>query len=172
MEETLKAFGQLKIVKLDGLTGITTTQIVPNIVTTVGKNYIAGRMLQVGTHAPMTCMGIGTAGAANAPAVGNDRLFTEVLSTAYVGGIRPVFEVSANPSLPGTASANVLTYTTIFLPVATASTNAITEAGIFNNTTVPGAGGISGIMLARTTFGTVTKTHLDTLTITWTVTIA
>ena len=44
-------------------------------------------------------------------------------------------------------------------------TGAITEAGIFNDA-------VTGTMLCRTVFAVINKGSLDTLTITWKVTVA
>ncbi len=158
----IKAIGQLTVTKLDGVTGKTETQVIPNLIVTIGKQYIAGRMLQTPQTA-MSCMAIGT-GSTNA-AITDTRLEAEVAATIYVGSQRPLFEAAYNPAKVGAT----LTYTTVFMPVATVSSVAITEAGIFDNRAVSNNIVDSGLMMARTTFGTVTKTHLDTLTITWSV---
>lgn len=159
-EESIKAIGQLTIEKVDGITGITTTQVVPNMIVTLGKQYIAGRLLQT-PQASMTAMAIGTGTVA--PALTDTQLGTEILASAYNGGVaRPLLDVANNPSKAGA----VLTYRATFGTSVTPTSNAITEAGIFDNTTRA-----AGNMMCRTVFGIVTKTHLDTITITWTITI-
>lgn len=160
MNDTIKAIGQLTIEKLDGITGKTETIVVPNMIVTVGKQYIAGRLLQT-PQAAMTCMAIGTG--TNAAALGDTALQTEVLAAEYANGTsRPTLTAPDNPSQAGA----ILTYKCTFGTSTNGATRAITEAGIFDSTTI-GAGN----MLARTVFGTVTKSKLDTITITWTLTI-
>ena len=160
-DETVKAIGQLTIVKVDGITGETTTTVTPNLIVTLGKQYIAGRLKQT-PQAAMTCMAIGTG--VVAATLGDSQLGTEVPGTAYNSGTsRPILTSPDNPSQTGA----VLKYVCTFGTSSTVATYAITEAGIFDNIT-PAA----GIMMARTVFGVVTKTAADTLTISWTLTIA
>lgn len=157
---TINAMGQLTIEKLDGITGSTETIIVPNMIVTLGKQYIAGRMLQT-PQASMISMAIGTGTVA--ATLADTQLGAEILATAYTGGlVRPTLDAANNPS----RAAAVLTYRCTFGTSATTSSNAITEAGIFDSTTRA-----AGVMMARTVFGVVTKTNLDTITITWTITI-
>lgn len=162
MEESMvNCKGQLTIEKTDGVTGQKETIVVPNMIVTLGKRYIAGRLLQT-PQSPMIAMAIGTG--TTAAALGDTGLQSEILATAYASGTqRPLLDVDANPS----QALAVLTYRCTFGPSATTSTNAITEAGIFDSQTRN-----AGIMMARTVFGVVTKTNLDTITITWSITIA
>ena len=160
IQESIKAIGQLTIEKLDGLSGKTSTIVVPNMIVTLGKQYIAGRLLQSPQNA-MTCMAIGTS--TTAAALTDTQLGNEIPVTAYTGGLaRPLLDAANNPSKANA----ILTYKCTFGTSTTTSSYAITEAGLFDSTTRA-----AGIMMARTVFGVVTKTNLDTLTITWTVTI-
>lgn len=181
IDENTTAWGQLTIVKTCGITGETTTQVVPNIITTLGKTYIAQRMRgAIGTEgAPgytavakaVTSMAIGTGAVATNVADawlgGNTVLITantEVPVSVYTGGaVRPYITAP-------TGTANVLTYVATFLPQTAAPTVAITEAGIFDSN-VRSNTGVGGNMICRTVFGVVTKTALDTITITWTITL-
>lgn len=174
IDEKTTAWGQLTVTKLDGITGETTTQVVPNIITSLGKIYIAQRMRGAGTTASVTAMqymaiGTGTVATnvADAWCGGNTVLVTastEVAVSVYAGGaVRPAL------TLP-TGSANVLTYVCTFVPQTGAPTVAVTEAGIFDSAARSNTG-VGGNMLCRTVFGVVTKTALDTITITWTITI-
>lgn len=159
-DKSVKAYGQLTVEKIDGITGETTTQVIPNLIVTLGKQYIAGRMQQPPATV-MSCMAIGIG--TTAPALTDTQLANEVVVSAYNGGlVRPLLDVANNPSRAGA----VLTYRTTFGTSVTPTSNAITEAGIFDST-AHGA----GVMMCRTVFGIVTKTHLDTITITWTITI-
>ena len=119
--------------------------IVPNLVVTVGKNYIASRMTGNSTTV-MGYMAIGTG--TGTPASGDTTLGTEagrVALTAF------------------TSSTNTVTATATF-PAGT-GTGAITEAAIFNAST-------GGTMLCRTVFPVVTKQAGDTIAITWKVTVS
>jgi hypothetical protein len=118
---------------------------VDNLVVTVGKEFVASRM--VGTaQAVMSHMAVGT----NATAAAN----ANVALGAENGRVALA---------SGAASGAVVTYSATF-PAGTA-TGAITEAGIFN-------AGSSGTMLCRTVFSAINKGASDSLTITWTVTVS
>jgi hypothetical protein len=147
LQESLKASGQLTITVFDRNGNVKEAKTVPNLVVTVGKNYIASRM--VGTASTvMSYMAIGTGTAT--PAVGDTTLATEagsgrVALTAF------------------TASTNTVTATATF--AAGQGTGAITEAAILNNVT-------AGTMLCRTTFPVVNKAAGDSIAITWTITVS
>ena len=144
MEEFLKATGKLDIILKDSDGNIKQELHVPNLVVTVGKTFIASRM--VGTSSPvMNHMAIGTN--ATAPVSANTTLGTEVARVALSSA---------------TATANTVSYSATF-PAGT-GTGAITEAGIFNAAS-------SGTLLCRTTFAVVNKSASDVLTINWNVTI-
>lgn len=146
LQENLKAHGELTISVFDRNGNLKEAKKVPNLVVTVGKNYIASRM--VGTSSTvMNGMAIGTG--TGTPIAGDTTLGTEagrVALTAF------------------TASTNTVTATATF-PSAT-GTGAITEAGIFNNSTS------GGTMLCRTTFPVVNKAAGDSIAITWVVTVS
>lgn len=120
-------------------------QTVDNLVVTTGRNYVASRM--VGTAANvMSHMAVGSGTAA--AALGDTALGTEL----------------GRVSLTSSAAAdNVVTYVASF-PAGTA-TGAVTEAGLFN-------AGTAGTMLCRTVFAVVNKGALDSMTISWTVTVS
>lgn len=122
-------------------------QEVNNLVVTVGKVWVAARMQGV-SKAVMSHMAVGTG--TTAASVGQTTLVTEngrvLLTTA--GGV---------------AASNVITFATT-VPAGTA-TGAITEAGVLNAAS-------AGDMLARTVFSVVNKGALDTMTISWAVTIS
>lgn len=120
---------------------------VPNLVVTVGKNYIASRMIGTAANV-MTHMSVGTATAT--PATSDTALGTEIGRAAF--------------SVATSATGNVVTYTALF--GSGVGTGALTEAGIFN-----AAGAGAGTMLCRTTFPVVNKGASDTLTISWNVTV-
>jgi hypothetical protein len=114
-----------------------------NLVVTVGKTFVASRM--VGTSsAIMSHMAVGSSG--TAAAAGDTALGTELGRVTITSG---------------TNAANVVTYTATF--GAGVGTGALVEAGLFN------AGG-GGTLLARVTYSVVNKAAGDSLTITWTVT--
>jgi hypothetical protein len=145
LQENLKMKGELNIVVRDQEGNIKEEMLVPNLVVTVGKNFIASRM--VGTSsAIMSHMAIGTS--TTTPAVANTTLGTEAGRVTLASS---------------SASTNQVTYTATF-PAGT-GTGAITEAGIFNAST-------SGTLLCRTTFPVVNKAAGDSIAVTWVVTVS
>ena len=146
LQETMKITGKLSIVVRDDSGKVKQELLVPNLVVTTGKNYIASRM--VGTSSTvMNGMSIGTG--TGTPAVGDTALGTEAGRVAL-----STF----------TASTNAVTATATF-PAGT-GTGAITEAGIFNNSSS------GGTMLCRTTFPVVNKAAGDSIAITWVITVS
>jgi hypothetical protein len=145
LNELLKAKGELTIILRDQEGKVKEARHVPNLVVSVGKTYIASRM--VGTSATiMSNMAIGTG--TTAPAAGDTTLGTEAGRVALASG---------------TSSGATVTYTATF-PAGT-GTGAITEAGVFN-------AGTGGTMLCRTTFPVVNKAAGDSIAITWVVTVS
>jgi hypothetical protein len=144
-QEVLKASGALRVVVTGKDGKVKEEHEFKNLVVTVGKNFVASRM--VGTDSSvMSHMAIG---ADNTPAA--------VGQTALGGELGRVALAS------GTSLANVVTYTATF-PAGT-GTGAVVEAGIFNN-------GTAGTMLCRTVFAVVNKGADDAMSVTWTVTIS
>jgi hypothetical protein len=144
-QELLNMKGELKIVLTDAEGNVKDTRDVKNLVVTVGKNYIATRIVGVASDI-MSHMAIGTGTAT--PAVANTTLGTEA------GRVTLASASAAN---------NQVTYTATF-PAGT-GTGAITEAGVFNQSS-------AGIMLCRTTFPVVNKAAGDSIAITWVVTVS
>ena len=143
INDTIKVTGELKVTltKPDGNVHET---IVPNIVVTDGKEYIASRMKDT-TATAMSHMAIGTG--STAAAAGDAALGTEAGRVALTST---------------TVTSNAVAYVATF--AAGTGTGAITEAGIFNASS-------SGTLLCRTVFSVINKGAADTLGITWTVTV-
>ncbi len=143
LNELLEIHGKLTITKTDK-DGNTTTTEVPNLVVATGKTVIAAR-LAGNTAAVMATMGIGTG---TSPATTADTtLGSQVwLNNLAVAG--------------GTPSANTVVYSATFNPSQPATSQAITEAAVFNS---------SNVMLCRTVFPVINKQTTDTITISWTV---
>lgn len=121
---------------------------VPNLVTTAGKGVIADRMKSAPAKAAMTHMAVGTS--TTAAAVGDTALGAEV--------------AASRTSLTSTSvSTNVITYVCTF--GAGVGTGTLAEAGIFN-------AGVAGDMLCRTVYTAFAKGALDSLAVSWAVTIA
>ena len=118
---------------------------VPNLVVTAGKEYVASRMKDA-TANVMSHMAVGSG--STSPAAGDTALGSELDRVALTST---------------TVSSNELTYVATF--GAGVGTGAITEAGLFNAAT-------GGDMLCRTTFSVVNKGALDSMTITWVVTVS
>lgn len=143
--EQLKATGSLRVV-LTGKDGVVKEQHeFKNLVVTVGKNFVASRMVGTASNV-MSHMAIGSS--STAAAAGDTALGSELGRVALTGG---------------TSTDNVVTYTATF-PAGT-GTGAVVEAGVFNAST-------AGIMLCRTVFAVVNKGADDAMAITWTVTIS
>ena len=143
--ENLKASGSLRVV-ITGADGkVKEEHDFKNLVVTVGKNFVASRMVGTASNI-MSHMATGSG--TTAAAAGDTALQTELGRVALA---------------TSSASTNVVTYTASF-PAGTA-TGAVTEAGIFNAASV-------GTMLCRTVFAVVNKGVDDAMSVTWTVTIS
>ena len=144
--ETLKLSGQLAIVLKDKDGNVKEERTEKNLVVTTGLNYIASRMKDA-TATAMTHMALGS-GTTNALAAQTD-LITLL-------GSREALDST-------TVTANAVAYVSSF--EAGDATGAVTEAGIFNASS-------SGTMLCRVVFSVVNKAADDTMTVTWTITLA
>jgi len=114
-----------------------------NLIVQVGKNFVANAILY-SSSSPFTHMAIGTG--TTAAANGDTTLQTEL--------VRQAFSTSS-------VAANVVNLSTTY--AAGVGTGAITEAGIFNNSS-------GGTMMSRVVFSVVNKGAADSLTINWTIT--
>lgn len=145
--EKIVATGTLKITVTAPDGSVKQEQEVKNLVVTTGLGFIASRM--AGTSANvMSHMAIGT-GTSSALAA-NTTLGTESSRVALTST---------------TPSGATVQYVASFPAGTPASLTAITEAGIFNASS-------AGTMLCRTVFAAVNKDVGDTMSITWTVTMA
>ena len=116
-----------------------------NLIVQVGKNFLANAVLSNSTS-PFVAIAVGSS--TTAASSGDTTLGSESYRSAY--------------STTNTLN-NVITLTLLLVPgVATGS---ISEAGIFNNATS------GGTMLSRIVFSTITKQSIDTLRLTWTITV-
>ena len=151
LKENLGITGELTIQVFNENGDLKSATKVPNLVVTVGKNYIASRM--VGTASTvMSHMAIGTG--TSTPIAGDVNLGTEAYRT----------------SITIAASTNTVTSTATF--AAGNGTGAITEAGIFNYGTYAASPTSGQFMLCRTTFPAVNKAAGDSIAITWVVTVS
>jgi len=145
LDEKLKLTGKLDIQIFDRSGLLKDHRTVNNLVVAGGLNHIVSRM--TGTSAGvMSHMAVGTG--------------TTVVGSSQTALVAETSRVSINSTTTGSGS---VTYTATF-PAGTA-TAALTEAGIFNALS-------AGTMLCRTVFATVNKGALDTMIITWTITLA
>lgn len=143
--ENLKASGSLRVTVTGADGKVKEEHDFKNLVVTVGKNFVASRM--VGTAANvMSHMAIGSS--STAASAGDTALGAELGRVALASG---------------SATAAVVTYTATF-PAGT-GTGAVVEAGIFNASS-------AGTMLCRTVFSVVNKGADDAMSVTWTVTIS
>ena len=144
--DNLKLTGQLNIVLRDKNGNVKEERTEQNLVVTTGLGYIASRMKDASATA-MTHMALGS-GTTNALAAQTD------LVTLL--GSREALDST-------TVTANAVAYVSSF--EAGDATGAVTEAGIFNAST-------GGTMLCRVKFDVVNKAADDTMTVTWTITVA
>jgi hypothetical protein len=145
LNDTIKVTGELKLTVTRPNGHVKHEVIIPNLVVTAGKNYIASRMKDASATA-MSHMAIGTG--STAAAAGNTALGSEAGRVALTST---------------TVTDNAVAYVATF-PAGT-GTGAITEAGILNASS-------SGTLLCRTVFSVINKASADTLGITWTVTVS
>ena len=150
VNDSIKAKGTLQLVLLDEQGNIK-QQDEHNLVVNTGLAYIASRMRDT-TAAVMTHMAIGSGTVAAAAA---DTALGSQLSTRVT--------LDSTTIVTTTATNDSVQYVATF--AAGQSTGAVTEAGIFNAAT-------AGTMLCRTVFPVINKGALDTLVITWKVTVA
>jgi len=148
IHENLKLSGQLNIVLKDKAGNVKDTREVKNLVVDTGLVFIASRMTGT-SKAVMSHMALGSS--TTAAAAGQ----TDLVS---VLGSREAID-----STTITGSNKAVAYASSF--EAGDATGAVTEAGIFNASS-------SGDMLCRTVFSVVNKAADDTMSITWTVTLA
>ena len=128
---------------------IKSREVIKNLVVTVGRQHIADQLAGP-VQGPMTHMAIGTGTTVQDAA--DTALVTELNRKAF-----------ASKDQGAGADANKVIYVAEW--VAGEGTGQIAEAGIFNALT-------AGIMLCRTTFGVKDKGTGDSLTLTWTISIA
>ena len=145
--EKIVATGELKIIVTAPDGTVKHKQEIKNLVVTTGLGYIASRMKDA-TATAMSHMAVGTGN--TAAAAGNTTLGTESARVALTST---------------TVTAAAVAYVATFPAGTPATLTAITEAGIFNASS-------AGTMLCRTVFATVNKDVGDTMSITWTVTMA
>jgi hypothetical protein len=152
LNDSLKANGVLQLTLLDAAGNVKEEYQHVNTVVGTGLAYIASRMKDTSATA-MSHMGIGSGSTAAA-----------VADTALGSQLARVALDSGSPSIVTTTVTNdSIQYVATF--AAGTGTGAVTEAGIFN-------AGTSGTMLCRTVFAVINKGALDTLVITWKVTVA
>lgn len=142
MIDQIDVSGLIRIEVFDSFGVLKDKQIVKNTVTTLGKEHIAGRMINNPTANPMNNMAIGT-GTPSSTALGTE-ISRKILSKSVSGA--------------------VVTYVARW-DIEDGVSGTITEAGIFNLPTLGGTMLNSGTM-------SVAKATNDSLVITWTLTIA
>ena len=147
--EKIRATGQVSFVLTDE-NGNVKQQDSKNLVVDPGLAFIASRIIGT-TAAVMSHMAVGTGATAAADA--QTALVTETARVA----------LTSSTIVTTTVSNDSVQYVATFGPGV--GTAAITEAGLFNAASV-------GTMLARTVFPVINKGALDTLTLTWKVTVA
>jgi hypothetical protein len=144
-KDDIKASGSLRVVVFDKSGAVKEEHEFKNLVVTVGKNFVASRIVGTASNV-MSHMAVGSG--TTAAAAGDTALQTELGRVALASN---------------TAAANVVTQTATF-PAGT-GTGAVTEAGIFNAAS-------AGTMFCRTVFAVINKGTDDAMSVTWTVTVS
>jgi len=140
MKDTISLVGEIEV--------LLNNQVVlekKNLIVQVGKNFLASAVINNSTS-PFVGMAIGTG--TNAASLSD--------TTLQIESARAAFTTSS-------VSTNVVSLSNTY--AAGTGTGAITEAGLFNNSTS------GGTMLSRVVFSAIGKGAADTLTINWTVTV-
>ena len=150
LDDSLKTKGLVQVQLLDAAGNVKETREFPNLVVNSGLAYIASRMRDA-TATAMSHMAVGSGNVAAAAA--DTGLGTQLGRVA----------LDSTTLVTTTATNDAVQYVATF--AAGTGTGAITEAGIFNAST-------AGTMLCRTVFAVINKGALDTLVITWKVTVA
>lgn len=150
--ENLKITGRLNILLKDVSGQVKQDVQIDNLVVTEGLTYIASRMTGV-AKAVMSHIQVGTG--TGVPAAGD----TE--TTFVTAGLTGITRKTLSSTTPGVSN---IVYVATFNP--TEATGPITEAGIVNNDPNPCD------LLCRTKFDVINKGADDTMTITWTITLA
>jgi hypothetical protein len=151
LDDKLFALGKLTLSLYDKDGNLKEEKTVPNTVVNAGKAFIAQSMTKTTTNTPaaMTHMGVGNGTVVAAP---GDTTIAQLGTRATV--------TPTNTTV--TVTNDTIQYVATF--AAGNGTGAVTEAGIFNDST-------AGTMLCRTVFSVINKGPDDSLTITWRVTI-
>ena len=145
MKDESKLKGNVHIQLFDKDGKLKDERKVHNTVVTAGKNYIADALSSTPGNTVMTHMGVGTG--TTAVAAGDTTLEAQT---------------DRNALTSNTDATNVVTFVGDW--AAGDATAALTEAGIFNAAS-------AGTMLARSVFSAINKGALDSLKVTWTLTI-
>jgi hypothetical protein len=140
----IKVTGALYIKKYNAKNKLVEEINVPNLIVTSGKQYIANRIVN-GSMDTMSHMAVGKGSFITM--LSNDSLIVEVARV----------ELDSSE-----ASGNTVKYVGVFPNDVAVDT--LTEAGLFNAAN-------AGVMLARTTFPTITKLATETIVIEWTISV-
>ena len=149
ISENIKAKGLVSFLLVDQFGNIKQEEE-QNLVVTTGLSYLISRAKDA------------TATAMSHIAVGTGTTAAATTQTALVGEVARV-ALTSTTQVTTTVTGDAIQYVATF--PAGSGTAALTEAGIFNAASI-------GTMMARTVFAVINKGALDTLTITWKITIA
>jgi len=150
LDDSLKAKGIVEVLLLDADGNIKEHRQFSNKVVNSGLAYIASRMKDA-TATTMSHMAVGSGSA------------TEAAADTALGTQLARVSLDSTSLVTTTATNDAVQYVATF--AAGTGTGAITEAGIFNASS-------AGTLLCRTVFSVINKGALDTLVITWKVTVA
>jgi hypothetical protein len=149
ISENIKANGLVSFLLVDQFGNIKQKEE-HNLVVTTGLSYLISRAKDA------------TATAMSHIAVGTGTTVAATTQSVLVGEVARV-ALTSTTQVTTTVTGDAIQYVATF--PAGSGTSALTEAGIFNAAS-------GGTMMARTVFAVINKGALDTLTITWKITIA
>lgn len=149
LTESPRTRGEVDIVLYDAYGQVKEIRKIHNLVVNVGLAYIVSRMVGTAKNV-MSHMAIGSS--ATAAAAGDTALGSQLGSRVAL----------TSTTISGSNNEKVV-YVALF--AAGVGTGAVTEAGVFNASTL-------GDMLCRTVFAVVNKAAGDTMQITWTITLS
>ena len=144
INDSFKVTGDVAIQIFDRYGNLKETREIKNLVVTVGKEFIASRMVNTPTAMSHMAIGSGTTAASAAQTTLVTELGRVTLGSSTATGVK-------------------VTYVANF-PAGT-GTGAVTEAGVFNAAS-------AGTMLCRTVFAVVNKGADDAMSITWEITVS
>jgi hypothetical protein len=146
IQDTMKPQGTVELVLTDSTGAVKETKV-SNIIVNTGKVFMTSRLFSTASDAFIYHIGIG-----------GDNTAAAVTQTGLISASGARIPTDTPTAVTTTIANDTIQFVAMFGVGET--TLEVQEAGLFTALT-------AGTMIARTTFGLITKTPDDTLTITW-----